>query len=39
MAYSQAPVGQARWRLCLLAQRLVEPEIVESISHETVRKT
>ena len=39
MACSQAPVGQARWRLRLLAQRLVELEIVESISHETVRQT
>lgn len=39
MACSQAPVGQARLRLRLLAQRLVELEIVESISHETVRQT
>lgn len=39
MACTQAPMGQARWTLRLLAQRLVELEIVESISHETVRQT
>lgn len=39
IACSQAPEGQARWTLRLLAQRLVELEIVESISHETVRQT
>ena len=32
------PKGQARWTLRLLAERLVELEIVESISHETVRQ-
>ena len=32
------PAGHARWTLRLLAQRIVELEIVESISHETVRQ-
>lgn len=34
-----APPGFARWTLRLLAARLVELEIVEEISHETVRRT
>lgn len=34
-----APEGFARWSLRLLADRLVELEIVEQISHETVRQT
>ena len=34
-----APEGRARWTLRLLAARLVELEIVESISHEAVRQT
>ena len=33
------PPGRARWTLRLLAARLVELEIVEEISHETVRQT
>lgn len=33
------PAGFANWSLRLLAQRVVELEIVESISHETVRRT
>ena len=32
------PAGHARWTLRLLADRIVELEIVESISHETVRQ-
>ena len=32
------PSGHARWTLRLLAERAVELEIVESISHETVRQ-
>lgn len=32
------PQGQSRWNLRLLADRLVELEIVPSISHETVRQ-
>lgn len=34
-----APEGRARWTLRLLAGRLVELEIVDSISHEAVRQT
>jgi transposase len=36
---SEAPEGQARWSLRLLAERMVELEYVESVSHETVRQT
>jgi hypothetical protein len=39
LACSQAPAGQARWTLQLLANRLVELQIVESISRETVRRS
>lgn len=35
----EAPAGQARWTLRLLAGRLVELQIVDTISHETVRQT
>jgi hypothetical protein len=38
LACSPAPKGRARWTLRLLASRLVELEIVESISYETVRR-
>jgi len=38
IACGAAPAGQARWTLRLLASRLVELEVVESISHETVRQ-
>jgi transposase-like protein len=38
LACSQPPTGQARWTLRLLADRLVALEIVEAISHETVRR-
>ena len=34
-----APQGRARWTLRLLAARLVELEIVDTISHEAVRQT
>jgi Homeodomain-like domain len=34
-----APEGRARWTLRLFAARLVELEIVASVSHETVRQT
>jgi hypothetical protein len=33
------PKGFATWSLRLLAEQVVELEIVESISHETVRQT
>ena len=32
------PAGHARWTLRLLAERVVELDIAESISHETVRQ-
>lgn len=35
---SDAPKGRDRWTLRLLAEKLVELEIVPSISHETVRQ-
>jgi len=35
---SEPPAGQSRWTLNLLSHRLVELEIVESVSHETVRQ-
>jgi hypothetical protein len=39
LACSQPPAGRARWTLRLLAERLVELEVVESLSYETVRQT
>ena len=33
------PTGYANWSLRLLARRVVELEIVESVSHETIRRT
>ncbi len=33
------PKGFANWSLRLLARRVVELEIVESVSHETIRRT
>lgn len=36
LACSKPPEGQARWTLRLLARRLVEIEVVESISHQSV---
>jgi transposase len=38
-ACSEAPEGHSRWTLRLLADRMVELELVESISYETVRET
>jgi hypothetical protein len=35
----EPPAGYANWSLRLLAQRVVELEIVDSVSHETVRQT
>jgi transposase len=39
LACSTPPQGRARWTLRLLADRLVELEIVDTISTETVRRT
>ena len=36
---SKAPNGRRHWTLQLLADRLVELDIVDSISYETVRRT
>jgi transposase len=39
LACSQPPAGRDGWSLRLLADRVVELEYVEAISHETVRRT
>jgi hypothetical protein len=39
MRLGKPPAGYGRWSLRLLADQLVEREVVESISAETVRKT
>lgn len=39
LACSSPPEGRAEWTLRLLAERLVELEVFESISTETVRQT
>jgi hypothetical protein len=38
LACSVPPASRSRWTLRLLAEQLVELEIVDSISHETVRQ-
>jgi len=38
VACGPPPEGCARWTLRLLADKMVELEVVESISHETVRR-
>jgi len=38
LACSAPPDGRAAWTLKLLAGRLVELEVVESVSYETVRQ-
>jgi transposase len=38
-ACSDAPAGQTRWTMQLLADRLVELKVVAAISDETVRRT
>jgi len=39
MRLGKPPAGYGRWTLRLLAEQMVTLEIVESISHETVRQT
>jgi transposase len=39
LACSDAPGGRDHWPLRLLADKLVELGVVESVSHETVRRT
>jgi hypothetical protein len=38
LAQSKPPAGRKRWTLQLLADRLVELKVVDSISYETVRQ-
>ena len=38
-ACSDAPEGHAHWTLRLLAGKLVQLQVVDAISHETVRRT
>lgn len=38
LACSEAPEGRQRWTLRLLADKLVALDVVDSISHETVRQ-
>jgi glutaredoxin-related protein len=39
LACSEPPDGYERWSLRLLQDRMVRLEIVDSISHETIRQT
>ena len=39
MRLGKPPKGFSSWSLRLLAERVVELELVESISHETIRRT
>jgi hypothetical protein len=39
VACGDPPPGRARWSLRLLADELVRLEVVEAISHETIRRT
>ena len=39
LRFGQPPKGFAHWSLRLLAEKVVELEIVESVCHETVRQT
>jgi transposase len=39
VACSAAPLGRQEWTMQLLADKLVELEVVESVSDETVRRT
>jgi len=38
LSCSEAPEGFGRWSLRLLADKMVEMDYIESISHETIRK-
>ena len=38
VACGEPPAGRARWTLRLLAEELVRLEVVEAVSHETVRR-
>jgi transposase-like protein len=39
VACSTPPDGQARWSLRLLSEEVVRLQVVETVSHETVRRT
>lgn len=39
LACGDPPAGQTRWTLRLLANELVRLEVIESVSHETIRRT
>jgi hypothetical protein len=39
VACSEPPTGHKRWTLRLLADTLVELEVVDTVSYETVRQT
>ena len=39
LACSEAPGGQEKWTLQMLADKLIELEVVETVSRETVRTT
>jgi hypothetical protein len=39
LACGDPPTGRARWTLRLLADELVRLEVVETVSHETIRRT
>ncbi len=39
LACGKPPAGKRRWTLRLLADEMVELDVVESLSHETVRQT
>lgn len=39
LACSEAPDGREQWTLQLLADKLIELEVVETVSYETVRTT
>ena len=36
---SQAPEGRERWTLRMLADKMVERDMVDAVSHETIRRT
>ena len=38
LACSEPPTGRKRWTLRMLAERLVDLEVVQSVSYETVRQ-
>ncbi|SRR5260221_6406549 len=39
LACSDCPEGQAHWSMRVLAEKLVALDVVDSVSHETVRQT